>query len=46
MNDLKKLEASEDLQKTIESDIQGLTDKYISKIDEMIVIKEKEIMTV
>jgi len=46
MNDLKKLEISEDLQKTVESDIQALTDKYISKIDEMIVIKDKEIMTV
>lgn len=46
MNDLKKLELSEDLQKTVEGDIQSLTDTYISKIDDMIVVKEKEIMTV
>ncbi|MDP5077682.1 MAG: ribosome recycling factor [Nonlabens sp.] len=46
MNDLKKLEISEDLQKRVEADIQTLTDKYIAKIDEMIAIKEKEIMTV
>lgn len=46
MNDVKKLELSEDLQKTVETDIQSLTDKYIAKIDEMIVVKEKEIMTV
>lgn len=46
MNDLKKLELSEDLQKTVEGDIQSLTDKYIAKIDDMIVVKEKEIMTV
>ncbi|WP_124979373.1 ribosome recycling factor [Nonlabens xiamenensis] len=46
MNDLKKLEVSEDMQKNAEADIQELTDKYIAKIDEHITVKEKEIMTV
>jgi ribosome recycling factor len=46
MNDLKKLEISEDLQKRVEADIQTLTDTYIAKIDDMIAVKEKEIMTV
>lgn len=46
MNDLKKMEVSEDLQKNIEADIQTMTDSYISKIDDMISNKEKEIMTV
>lgn len=46
MNDLKKLEISEDLQKRVEAEIQDLTDKFNAKIDEMIAVKEKEIMTV
>lgn len=46
-NDLKKLEdASEDLIKNAEIDVQKLTDEHIAKIDEMLSIKEKEIMTV
>lgn len=45
-NSLKKLEVSEDLQRKIENDIQEMTDKYIAKIDEMYVMKDKEIMTV
>lgn len=48
-NEIKKLEKeglSEDLAKNTEVDIQELTDKYIKKIDEMLAIKEKEIMTV
>jgi ribosome recycling factor len=46
-NDLKKLDdASEDFIKNAEIDIQNLTDTHIKKIDEMLVIKEKEIMTV
>lgn len=45
--DVKKLEdASEDLKKNAEVDIQELTDKYIKKIDELLAVKEKEIMTV
>lgn len=46
-NDIKKTDdASEDLQKNAEADVQDLTDKYVKKIDEILAIKEKEIMTV
>lgn len=46
-NDLKKLEdASEDLIKNAEIDVQKLTDEHIAKIDNMLSVKEKEIMTV
>jgi len=45
--DLKKLDdASEDLIKNAEIDVQNLTDTHIKKIDEILAIKEKEIMTV
>ncbi|MCL8008473.1 ribosome recycling factor [Gelidibacter japonicus] len=45
--EIKKLEdLSEDLQKSIETDIQQLTDKYVKRIDDALEIKEKEIMTV
>lgn len=44
---LKKLEGvSEDLVKNAEDDVQKLTDKYTSKIDQLVEIKEKDIMTV
>ncbi|MBU2938352.1 ribosome recycling factor [Lacinutrix sp. C3R15] len=46
-NDLKKIDGiSEDLQKNAEQDVQNLTDNYIKKVDEVLVVKEKEIMTV
>src|SRR5690554_431724 len=45
-NDLKGLEISDDLKKIVEEDIQKMTDKHIKKIDEILAIKEKEIMTV
>lgn len=46
-NDLKKLDdASEDLIKNAEIDVQNLTDTHIKRIDEMLATKEKEIMTV
>ena len=46
-NDIKKLEdASEDLQKNAETDIQDLTDNYVKKIDQLLTVKEAEIMTV
>jgi len=48
-NEIKKLEKdglSEDMAKNAESDIQQLTDNYIKKIDDMVIVKEKEIMTV
>lgn len=46
-NNIKKSEdASEDLLKTYEERIQGLTDKYVKQADELFAVKEKEIMTV
>jgi ribosome recycling factor len=47
--DIKKLEnngLSEDDAKDAEAQIQVLTDKYIKHIDEILAVKEKEIMTV
>ena len=44
--EIKRLDISEDLQKSAEADIQKLTDTYIEKIDKILAIKEKEIMTV
>lgn len=45
--DIKKTEdASEDLQKNAEADIQTLTDKYVKRIEELLAGKETEIMTV
>ena len=46
MNELKKLDISEDLLKNAEADVQDLTDKYSAQVEEMITAKEKEIMTV
>lgn len=46
MNDIKKADVSEDLQKNAEIDIQELTDSYVKKIDKILDIKEGEIMTV
>lgn len=45
-NDLKELDISEDLRKSLEEDVQKMTDKHIKLIDEMFAHKEKEIMTV
>ncbi|MBP1838407.1 ribosome recycling factor [Formosa algae] len=46
-NDIKKLDdASEDEKKIGEVEIQKLTDIYVKKIDEVLSVKEKEIMTV
>ena len=44
--EIKKLDISEDLQKSAEADIQKLTDTYIEKIEKVYAVKEKEIMTV
>ena len=46
MNDIKKTDVSEDVQKNSEIDIQELTDSYVKKIDQILDIKENEIMTV
>ena len=45
-NEIKKSDASEDVQKNHEIDIQNLTDQYIKRADEIFSIKEKEILTV
>ena len=45
-NDIKKSEASEDAQSNAEIDIQDMTDRYVKKIDSILDVKEKEIMTV
>ncbi len=44
--EIKKLDISEDLTKNTEVDVQGLTDSFIKKVDEIFFVKEKEIMTV
>ena len=46
MNEIKKSDVSEDLQKNAEIDVQSLTDAYVKKIDGILDVKEKEIMTV
>lgn len=46
MNDIKKTDASEDLQKNAEIDVQELTDTFVKNIDSILDVKEKEIMTV
>lgn len=46
-HDVKSLDdASEDVKSNAEIDIQEMTDTYVKKIDELLHIKEKEIMTV
>ena len=46
-NDLKKINSiSEDALKVAEDEVQKMTDTYSKKIDEMLSLKEKEIMTV
>lgn len=47
--DIKKLEkegTSEDICKSAEEEVQNLTNSYIKKIDELLVLKEAEIMKV
>ena len=45
-NEIKKIDSSEDVKKNAEIDIQELTDQYINKVDGIIGVKEKEILTV
>ena len=42
----KKKEISEDDEKKYEKEIQTLTDKHISLVDDRVTQKEKEIMTI
>ena len=44
--EIKKSEASEDMQKNCEIDVQSSTDSFILKIETILAAKEKEIMTV
>ncbi|HET8753611.1 MAG TPA: ribosome-recycling factor, partial [Salinimicrobium sp.] len=44
--EIKKLDISEDVMKMGETEIQRLTDTYIEKVDKILQVKEKEIMTV
>lgn len=46
MNEIKKVDVSEDLQNNAEIDVQELTDSYVKKIDSILDVKENEIMTV
>ena len=46
MQELKKLDISEDMLKGAEDDVQELTNTYIERIDKILAVKEKEIMTV
>jgi ribosome recycling factor len=46
-NEIKRVEdASEDLKKNTELDIQTMTDKFVKKVDDLYRVKEKEILTV
>lgn len=45
-NEIKKLDVSDDIKKDSEASIQTLTDTFVKEIDEKLVVKEKEIMTV
>ena len=45
-NLLKKKDISEDVEKKYEKDIQVLTDNHIKIIDDKVIAKEKEIMTI
>jgi len=48
-NDIKKLEkegTSEDMCKSAEDEVQNLTNSYIKKVDEVLALKEAEIMKV
>ena len=45
-NEIKKLEVSEDLKKISEEEIQNLTNEHVKQIDELLKIKEAEIMKI
>ncbi len=44
--EIKKTDISDDEKKNFEIDIQELTDNFITKIDSVLIVKEKEIMTI
>ncbi len=45
-NEIKKVDTSDDMKKNAESEIQTLTDTYVKETEQILVVKEKEIMTV
>ena len=45
-NEIKKTDASDDMKKDAEGEVQKLTDDFVKSIDEKYSVKEKEIMTV
>lgn len=45
-NDIKKVDISDDLKKNSEGDVQVLTDAFVKEIEQLLSVKEKEIMTV
>ena len=44
-NEIRKSDFSEDLKSNYEQDIQDLTDKFISMVDSILAVKEKEILS-
>ncbi|MGB1451114.1 MAG: ribosome recycling factor [Marinirhabdus sp.] len=45
-NEIKQMDISEDMKKNLEIDVQKMTDTHIDTIDNILAVKEKEIMTV
>lgn len=45
-NDIKKSDVSDDVKKISEEEVQKLTNQYTKEIEDKVLIKEKEIMTV
>ena len=45
-NEIKKVDVSDDMKKNAEAEVQTLTDAYVKNTEELLAVKEKEIMTV
>jgi ribosome recycling factor len=45
-NEIKKVDVSDDMKKNAEAEIQTLTDSFVKNTEELLVVKDKEIMTV
>lgn len=46
IKNLKNDGLPEDLQKVAETDVQSITDSYVKKVDEIVALKEKDILTI
>lgn len=46
IKDLKNEGLSEDMTKDAEEEVQKITNSYIKKVDDLVELKEKDIMTV